>query len=250
MVRRFLFAAVLAGIVAPSAWAAFPQVASVGYSEELSNTSDHDVVMPSGLTSGDLLLFFQGNDSSVAVDGTTIPSGWTQLDAATLSACNGEIWYKTSDGGESNFTYNLVGGSSQTSTNRVFRITGWHGTTTPETTRVDNDTPTTDPDPGSLDPSGWGTEDTLWIASWQADNGIGTTDGYPTNYSDNQFSGGATTGGGHRMSISTRELNAASEDPGAYSTSGSDDNVVFTVAVRPGAAAAAPPMLPLLGVGP
>lgn len=81
---------------------------------------------------------------------------------------------------------------------------------------------TTGVNPGSLNPAGWGTEDTLWIAACGRFTGAPTVD--PTSYTNvtnDSF-----------LRVSKRALNAASEDPAAFS-GGSGSGSVATIAIRP-----------------
>lgn len=213
---------------------AFPQVASTAFDADTGDTTTHDATIPSGTASGDLLIMLAGlywptDEPSV----TGMPSGWTQLasDAETGKA-KAEVWYKISDGTETDFTYGSDGVSTACKT-RMLRITDWHGTTPPEEAGT-NGPFDAQPDPPSLTPS-WGAEDTLWIVFASVDSGRFTA--WPTNYSDNQHEDdfGSTFAG---VASATRELNAASEDPGEFTTDNNGGWGAQTIAVRPAGAAA------------
>lgn len=97
-------------------------------------------------------------------------------------------------------------------------------------------------DPGSFNPAGWGTEDTLWISvavsgmtsgtgSW-----TGTGASGPTNYSD--FARSATTDsstvGQTEIAVAFRQLNGASEDVGAVGVDLSNArNSALIIAIPP-----------------
>ena len=210
---------------------AFPVVGSVGSSIEATAVTTHDVVVPVLIVSGDLLLMFTSLDTAPTLSG--MPAGWVLLTRQVNgSIVVSEVWYKIAVGGEGNFTYtSSVGRESVT---HVLRITvaTWHGTTVPEI--VSTFGATANPDPPDLNPAGWGTEDTLWIAYHGSDNGR-TTSAFPTSYDDNQFSQRSNPPGAScNQGLATRALNAASENPGAFTINLADQWTGITVAVRPG----------------
>lgn len=95
-------------------------------------------------------------------------------------------------------------------------------------------------DPASFDPSGWGTEDTLWIAV--AGSGEDATTGSftgiasaPTNYTSYAETGiSADVVGGVEGAVAFRQLNAASVDVGTFSVDVSNArNAALVMAVRP-----------------
>ena len=212
---------------------AFPIVGSAGQSFEDTLATVHDVVLPASHVSGDLLIMFTTLDTNPTISG--MPSGWVLLSRQTQAAQTvTEVWYLIAAGGEGNFTFtSSLGRESMT---RVLRVTAatWHGTTPPEAAAVEG--ATVNPDPPSLNPAGWGAEDTLWIAHHGTDRNR-VTSVYPTNYADNQFQARSsnTTNAAHH-GIATRELNAASDDPGQFTIDAADQWTAHTVAVRPAAA--------------
>ncbi len=212
---------------------AFPQVAAVGHSTEPSNETTHDAVMPAGTASGDLLIMFITMDGSTSNTITVSEAGWTALsNPEGASAVQTAVFYKFLTAAQSNFTW--ASNNTQESVTRVYRITGAHASQVPEFDATINDaSSSTDPDPPSLNPTGWDVEDTLWIAWFGADSNITTINSYPTNFTDNNFYD--DTGGGVSAAFATRENAAASEDPGIFDMNGNDDNIVWTIAVRPAA---------------
>lgn len=206
---------------------AFPVVATSSFSAEVTNTTSHDVIIPTGTASGDRLVAVIAIDGNVTTSG--FPSGWSQL--ATVNSGGGsshEIWEKIADGGESDFQYTTSG--SETTCNKCLRITGAHASTASETTITS--ATSTNPDPPSLTPS-WGAEDTLWIASYAID-GTNTATGYPTNYNDNQDTQ-ASGDSSCSFGVATRELNATSDNPGTF-TVAEEQWGAATTAVRTAAA--------------
>jgi len=99
---------------------------------------------------------------------------------------------------------------------------------------------TGNPDPPSLDPNNWATEDTLWFAACGVDTSR-TISAYPLP--DNQYtdpSGGST---GATLGVCTSSSAASSLDPSTFTISASDDWEACTVAVRPAASAPTPSYL-------
>ncbi|MCI0553514.1 MAG: BNR repeat-containing protein, partial [Anaerolineae bacterium] len=105
----------------------------------------------------------------------------------------------------------------------------------------------TTPNPPNLDPSAWGTEDTLWLAIVGWDDGTTGMDSIPTAYATpNGQTRVNFASDGCGVSMGTRELNATSEDPGTFLLDVvSEAWIAQTVAIRP---AAAPLTIQLAGI--
>ncbi|MGI9293521.1 MAG: hypothetical protein ACR2PS_06015, partial [Pseudomonadales bacterium] len=114
---------------------ASPTVATRNFSGNTTNTTSHSVSLPSGLTSGDLLIVCFTCDST----GETItdPTGWTLITGTNLSAqgITSKAWYRVSDGGEG-ATLTVTTAGSEQSSHVSYRITGHiaPGTQAPEAT--------------------------------------------------------------------------------------------------------------------
>ena len=167
------------------------------------------VSMPSGYTSGDLLLVALSAYNGTAQVGITTPTGWTELyqKVNTTYGTHG-VWYKISNGSENasvSWTSNI---SSSYSCGAL---------------RIDKDTflgvPIAGaatsgagnlPDSPSLT-SGFGAVDTLWLTECMSKD---VESGYaaPVNYTATAYNGGAN----YYTYIYKRSLVAASEDPGAF----------------------------------
>ena len=218
---------------------AFPtiQTADTKNGVQTSNSTSWTITYPTNIASGDLLLLFVGYDGS----GLPSASGWTVMrrpGAAASCAAIGRIADGTETGTFTLTMPNEMGGW------RVFRITGWFGSGLSTDAAGGNDgdgvaaasgntgSPSTTPDPPSLDPTNWATEDTLWFATCGVDTSR-TISAYP--YADNNsadVSGGA---GGATLGVCTTTSAVSSLDPGTFTISNSDDWVAITVAVRPAA---------------
>lgn len=229
---------------------AFPAFQNHAYREDGSSVTSHPVDYPTSIASGDLLLFVLAADESRTW--TDFPSGFNTItNTANGTAVKLMVLYKIADGTESG-TFNITSNANERGFFYIARITGWHGTTAPETGTAATGNNTT-PDPPSCTPS-WGAEDTLWVACYAADAASTlqiATDG-PTNYQLNEFFDGAEVSGAATIGVAYRELNGTTDDPGIFTCAGTGDQwVAQTVAIRPAAAGGGATLhtLSLLGVG-
>lgn len=233
---------------------AFPTIPTTGAGRVVTgvqNGTSGTRTFPSltGLTknSGDLLIaIIVGYQSSGTAN--AVFSGWgggftefvDQSTATTM--CIGAA-YKWSTGSETGtFTVTQAATVTGEAAFILLSIAPAHSTTPPEGGTITTSTGTA-PASNSLNPAGWGTEDTLWIAVGGsgetsltgAFTGIGSA---PTNYSDLAKSGvSADVIGGVDGGVAFRQLNAASEAPGAWSTDTSNARgAALVIAVRPGVA--------------
>lgn len=217
---------------------AFPVIAEITETSFASSATEHLVTMPATVDVGDLLLVFFANDGSATV---ALPTGWTLLDE-TLDGSNVRfsVYYKDAIGDEDSTTVDFVTSVDEQAAAQVYRITvaSWHGTTAPEisTAVTGNDV---NPDPADLNPSGWDTEDTLWIASYGADDEEDAT-AYPTNYTNGTYTESFAGSGSCGVGTARRELANASDNPPAFTINAIQQWVAFTVAIRPAAAGGSP----------
>lgn len=223
---------------------AFPTIADADTTsgEQASNSSSWTLTYPGNIAAGDLLILI------AAIDGgptATLPAGWTRIGfpegAVVLQAAK-----KKADGSESG-TFTMTLSASEQGAWRIFRIPAatWEGTLGTETffgndansggaAAVGTFGTSSTPNPPSLDPATWATEDTLWIAACAVDTSR-TISGYPSNVTDRQtvqVSGGSN---GATLGVATVESASASLDPDTFAISASDDWAVVTIAIRPSA---------------
>jgi hypothetical protein len=214
---------------------AFPTATvSVGVNESSSATGNRNITIPS-CAAGDLLLAVVSSDGNPTFTGTLI-SNMTSLvaKAANGTAVTAQVLYRICTGSETSPWVLSLSASEACQVGMILiPAASWHGPTPPEAVAWVN-VDTINPDPPTLNPAGWGTEDTLWIAVTTYDNGAVTLNAYPTNYADDQTSirGNISSSG---QGIATRSLNAASDDPGTFTLSASEDTLTTTIAVRPAA---------------
>lgn len=208
---------------------AFPVVAAVNASHEAVSGS-HTCNLPAGIVSGDLLI--AAAFCSLGTQAISWPAGWSVLDegASYGSEFYFSVRYRIADGTEGSSISLSSGGGTLNWASRSWRITG-AVSSAPEATASAPSGSDTTPDPPSLSPS-WGALDTLWIALFGQETGSGgqSVTAYPTNYSSNQH-GDFQNNAGHGSA--ERNLNAATEDPGTFTTTVNARWRAVTVAVRP-----------------
>lgn len=196
------------------------------------------------LSAGDLaLMLFRANNANGAFAGGTPPSGWTALVNNNTSDASNDvthILYRWCDGTEGASVSVDLSGTAKGAT-IVYRITGAENPSTqaPEVSTVAVGTGA-NADPTGVTPTG-GSKDYLWIVFAGAD-GEGITYTAPTNYGNTENTNSGVDGaasGNLCIGSASRQLAAASEDPGAF-TNGAPTTgwTAYTVAIHPGAVAA------------
>lgn len=226
---------------------AFPIVQSVTETQFSSSTTAHAVSMPATVNAGDLLIVLFVQFAQAAT--VTTPSGWTQLHSTQTGGLGRlSAYYKSASGSEDGGTVDFVTSSSTTAAAQTYRITGWSAVEV--ATAALGNPGDNSPNPPSLNPSGWDTEDTLWIAYFGAADDDETVSTYPTNYTNGVDTiSGAGANLGCEMGSARRELAASSENPGTFLITGGEDWVAGTIAVRP-APAQQTLVAPLLNAAP
>ena len=213
------------------AHAAFPQVAATATSSRFSNLVDDTVTLPTGVASGDLVLVFHASDGALT---RTFPGSWVEIKDATVSGgtANIGVAYLIASGGETSVV--VTKSVTERFTAIAIRISAasWHGTTPPEiSTGATGDSQ--NPDPDSVTAS-WGSADNLFIAIAAIDaNASMPMTAFPTNYADNQINGNSTDVSAGYEAIASRNLAAASDDPGTFTATATEQWWAGTVVVRP-----------------
>lgn len=211
---------------------AFPTVESLIREITGSASTSHTISYPATVSSGDLLLCIIGVGDETNDVGW--PGTWTEIQDANDGATSEfSIGYRIADGTEGGGSFSVSFTASNRRASHLYRISGWHGATVPEVGTLASGTSAT-PDPPSLSPS-WGAEDTLWIAYARSERGDNTYTGAPTNYTNLAYDNDGAGAGAGAVASARRELNASSEDPGAFTPSSSAAWIANTVAVRPAA---------------
>ena len=213
----------------------FPSIAARNQGAASANVTTTALPLPASIAAGNLLCAW------IAIDGTVLPTwgtglaGWnvlfTALDTGTTSIV-GMFLYRIATGTESG---NIgITTPSEAWAGHTWRITSFDPNTPPDfATAGDGGTGTTNPNPPSLNPAAWGTEDTLWLALGAGDGNVAFT-AAPTNYTTNanfQLSTNATTTDRVASGQGDRALNGASDDPGTF-TRALEDWLAATVGIR------------------
>jgi len=208
----------------------FPQVASTNISAQNNRTTSHTVILPSGIQQNDLLLVFVTSPSS---DNRTFtfPSGWTVLYNHNNSGLRSALIYKIAGSSEGSTIQFTTSGVSRTA-HVSYCISAGTYVGVPVVGTMATSTGSTSPNPPNLI-SGFGNVKTLWIAATHSN--MAFVSQRPTNYS-NLFSirNEGSTSAEHNAAIGTarRELEAASQDPGAFTLSTSARWSANTIAIR------------------
>lgn len=195
---------------------AFPveQAAISDLASRPSGTTDLVVDLPASIVSGELLLLFVAGNQSGGQLGT--PTGWTLLDAQNADGSQWlHVFRRTADGGEG-ATVSIPASTSgaAVASSWALRISGWNNVEI--SLGVSNTTSSVDPD--GLTPS-WGALDTRWYAVGLGQGSTNTPvfSASPTNYGAIQDNSQNTTDL-VSLGYAARNLNASTEDPGAFST--------------------------------
>lgn len=206
----------------------FPIIEATNTYQTNSTPTSHAVNLPASIQAGDLLLVvFRAGSTATA----SIPGDWSLLGSRNSTGVT-YVWWKEATGSEG-ATVTVTSDSSIRAAAISYRISNWSGT--PEIAFTGSNTN----NPPSLSPS-WGEADTLWIAGLTNRRSDSSVTGAPSDYSNlitiSQTSSTLTSRS--RVSTASRSFTAASNDPEAFSTSGTINSPhSFTIAVEP----AAPP---------
>ena len=220
---------------------AFPSVVAVNGGNATVDATSVTINLPDGSDVANrlILLFFTSDGSG---ESFTWPTGFTEILVEGGTGFTNGVAYQFTTGSEgyasTGATTTLTITSVEQSAHTTYLLSGVDTATAPEAATATTGTSTA-PDSGSLNPAGWGTEDTLWFTFASA-NGLSSTTPrfsvYPTNYTNGR-SDISAGGNGVVQGVARRELNAASEDPGAFTIDTSAGWRASTIGVRPGAVA-------------
>jgi N-acetylneuraminic acid mutarotase len=219
--------------------------APVNILSQTFNTDDdtHLVTMPATVDVGDLLIVFITTDGNAAIPVT--PAGWTAPATSTAlgntNQVRGSVYVKDATGTEDGTTVDFdTGTSNERGAAQVYRIPAakWDGTiTNVEVASLAIAGTVNNPNPPSLNPAGWGTENTLWF-SYVAGSTHTAVTTFPTSHINGYHTNTATTtNAGASVAVTQRVNAAAAEDPAAYAMASAQASAAFTVAVRPASGA-------------
>lgn len=216
--------------------ASFPKTESLTETTFATESTAHAVQMPDEVESGDLLLVFLTIDGGTSATVST-PSGWSSINNTTdTTNVRSTVFAKSASGTEDGTTVDFVTSSGEKAAAVTLRILAskWYGgsvTTAVEATGASAGT-TANPNPASLNPTNWGTENTMWLA-YAAGSTYSSTTTYPSSFvgMKHSLSGSDTTNAS--VSLAYQNLNAASVDPGTFTMANSQSGVATTIAIRP-----------------
>lgn len=202
---------------------AFPVWNTADDTSGQGNGQNFTAVYPANSAADNIILLFVATNSSSEV---TTPGGFSSLGGWTGNFQRIRAYWHRYDGSEpANFTVTMS--STQYRAWRLIRVSGAHTTSSPES--VDGNTGVSNsPDPLSISPS-WGSEKNLYIVIGSFDGAV-TITSYPANYVN-----GVTNGTTERLAVASRSIENSTENPGAFTLSGSGAWVVDTIALRPAA---------------
>ncbi len=188
--------------------AAFPTVQTTS-NGSTATTATADATLPTGITAGDRLIMF------VTVGGNmSTPSGWTLLVNAS-SIPQVSVFHKVADGSEGSVV-SLTSVNAQAKRYVIYRITNYNGA--PFGAGAQSGVNGA-PDPPNLAAPA-GTYKILWFAAGASL----TVNALPTNYGSGLSASS--------LMVGTRQLEAASEDPGAFGVSSNALWSAATVGLR------------------
>lgn len=220
----------------------FPVVEDV--TPGVNSTSDlsSSYTMGATVNSGDLLVIIAGEGGPSGANGNVINSvlGTWSLALNLLYDGNfGElhVWILRADGTEDSGVETATSPSNRAGAYQVWRISGAFATggagTAWDIASFDSGGSTT-PDPPSVTAT-WGSDKNLFITATTNRFSSADITGYPTNYDDNQTK---NLSNGERLGVASRNLEAATDNPGTFATSGTvNSGGTMTMVIRPAAAA-------------
>jgi hypothetical protein len=208
----------------------FPVTSTATATSFATTVTSMPVNLPSAIIAGNLLVAF----SSVRTAGTwALPPGWVEMDSQDSGGI-GELtaFYKIADGTEGT-TATFTAGTASTGSWHVRKISSWHGTTIPELAKsTSGGVAGSTINPPSLSPS-WGSAKTLWLAIGGSAAESITASAYPAGYSDGSWNNISAGGSSAAVGSAYLESQAASDDPGAFTTTASRWWYAMTVGIRP-----------------
>lgn len=215
---------------APSGYAYVKTVTTTAFATSVTSMP---VNLPASIVSGQLLIALV----EVRNSGTwTKPTGWSDISTLSQTGGGGGVgklngFYRIADGTEGS-TATWTAGTSTTGIWQVLQINNWDGTAPPEATTTSGDSSAANPP--SESPS-WGAANNLWIAV--AGHAASTTAAWsagPSGYDSFEDDGASSGGAAVSLATAVNYTSASSEDPGAFTVSGSNRFwAAATMAVKP-----------------
>lgn len=211
---------------------AFPVVEGTAETAVSTAGTSHAITLPASIASTDGVLILTDIGSTAATFNAL--TDWSEIVDENVANGIKVLWF-TGTGTPSNPTF--TSSASTRSASIAYRISGVSRSLAPQLSTVATGTSTA-PNATTCTPTG-GAKDYLWItffgmAGEQADDDTLVT-GTPANYSNTlqKTCGVAGTNLGGMIGAAQRQLNAASEDAGAFTTVDNAAWRAYTLAVHP-----------------
>jgi hypothetical protein len=220
----------------------FPVVSASADSGSLSGSSQTPTL--AAHSAGDRILLIYAVDGG-ASNYVSHTAGWDLLANVSNGAVCFLLAFELKSAASSSESITVTLGGARTARAFSYTITGSDTATAVEVATATGIS--SGPNSPSVTPS-WGAADTLWVTAFGQDNSTITLSSYPGSYTDNQLNYGAGTTSTPRVGGASQELNASSEDPGAFTLSASEQWTAITVAVKPAGGAATYTITPSGGV--
>ncbi len=218
----------------------FPVVEDFVASSDGTPDTTVAATMPTTVNSGDMLISIIGmyDIDDPGLFNFTPASGWTNKRGGATSGAPGTwgglvIAAKIADGTEGGTTVNHSTDDAVRDAIHTYRISGARSTLDGlHISTITVDTGSANPNPPSYNP-GIGADDFLWLPCGMAfDDGQAWT-AAPANYTDLKSTAVGGENSGVSVGSARRELNTASEDPGAFTLESAERCLIVTMAIQP-----------------
>lgn len=218
---------------------AFPVATIQTVSKEASDTTTHNVSLGTGFSSGDTIGVITSINGGPTV---TDPSGWTRIKLISNTGVSLYVLVKISDGTETSIAFTTS--VAETSVSFPFYITGSGGVLADVEISTGATASTNQPDPDSVTAS-WGSDDNLFMQVEAIRRSGNALTSFPTNYNDNQSTDEVGSGAsGCSVGLATRNLVAASDDPGLAQVPVASEWQAATLVFRPALVATITTVIP------
>lgn len=206
---------------------AYPQIFT--YTTGGTVSDRQTITYPSGIVSGDMIILQIGARFSGAT--FTPPSGWTKLAEYNANASMAIIYLIA--GSSLSGTFDVVLSSSQAASWMCYRVSAPLGAKL-DTFKISAAATGSSNQPNSPSlTSSSAVSEILWLSLFGADPTPVSVTGWPADYSS--FTLDHNTGGlSPTVGVAAREIDSATQDPGAFTISASRQWVAFTVAISAG----------------
>jgi hypothetical protein len=204
----------------------FPSVVATNTFTDADGNATVNAALPADIQVDDMVIVFIGGFNALTTAFVTTPGGWTQLfnvEVADDVFCLAAFCRRATEPGGGSVAVGVGSGGVYAGTS--YRIAGDQGTPQAAVTNGSG----VSPDPPNLAPS-WGNAKTLWLAACSCLNAAADLSA-PASFGAllQAFIGGEQ----FEVASAQRQLEAASNNPGAFAGALNDVWIAATVAIRP-----------------